>query len=384
MLSDPFWGHLLSGIPKHLDTKGPALSWGVEKKQIPTLQLCINTDRWMEFSTIEEQKARVQHELLHLLFSHPFKTSRFRYPHLYNLACDWVVRDFQTSTVDSHVSLLPKELGVPLPPSAPSIDFYYQSLEDFWLEQLLTATPHPALPKIKEYQASESCRSHDSWHHGMAQLTQAERDIILNSVDQLIVNTVERVGPAAISHWPRALRLLLETRQPNDKSSVDWRRVLRLFVGRHRKTYLKNTLRRPSKRYGTTPGIRIHKQQKLLVALDTSASIQASQFDRFFSEVHHLWKLGARIHIVECDTTIRRDYPYTGRRPSFVEGRGGSIFDPPIRWANQIHQPDAILYFTDGDAPKLRVKSRSPLIWLLSDARSENWRQDQGIAIELS
>lgn len=384
MLSDPFWGHLLSGITKRLVPHGPVLSWGVENQQIPILLLCINPRLWIEITDIEEKKARLQHEMLHLLFSHPFSTSRFHYPHLYDLACDWVVQGFHPHTGSSFITFSPKELGIQESNTPTQVDFYYRALENFWLNQIPSATHHSILPKIEEYQVSTDRRSHESWHQSIAKLTKAERDIIMANIDQLIINTFDRVGTASISHWPQALRLLLEERRPNYRSSVDWRRILRLFVGRHKKTYLKNTLRRPSKRYGTTPGIRIQRQQKLLVALDTSASMRVSQIDSFFSEVHHLWKLGATIHIVECDTTIRRDYPYQGQRPNFVEGRGGSSFDPPIRWANEVYRPDVILYFTDGDAPKLQLKSRAPVIWLLSESKSDKWKQDQGINIELS
>ncbi|MBX2877731.1 MAG: hypothetical protein KTR30_36765, partial [Saprospiraceae bacterium] len=370
--------------PKRIVPVGPAISWDVENPQSPSLQLCFNPQKWNQLLRLEEKKLRLQHELLHLLFNHPFLTDRFHYSHLYDLACDWIIQRFQLDPTHSFTGFPPETLGLAHSTPPVQVASYYNSLENFWLEQMQSPRPHPSLQKIKSYQDSAASRSHSHWHQRIAKLGQAEKDILMAGIDLLLLNTLERVGSAAIAHWPNALRLLLEGRQPHYKVVVNWRRVLRLFVGRHKRTQIKNTLRRPSKRYGTTPGIRIHKQQKLLVALDTSASIQAPQFDDFFAEIHHLWKLGASIHIVECDTSIHRDYPYQGRPPGFVKGRGGSAFDPPIRWANEVFQPDAILYFTDGDAPKMRVKSRFPLIWLLSAPQSDKWQQDQGVSIELS
>lgn len=383
MLDDPFWGHLLSGIPKSTAPGLSALSWSIESGPPANLQLSIDPGRWAQLESLEVKKARLQHELLHLLFHHPFETSRFHIPHLYDLACDWIIEELQIIPDQTKTGFPPATFGIEVLSNSSQIDLYYQPLEHFWLAEIQSSRPQAALQKLKEYETSRSRHPHKPWHQTIAKLSQGERDIIQAGIDQLLISTLQRVGPAAISHWPAALRLALEARQPVRKTTIDWRRVLRLFVGRHKKTQLKNTLRRPSKRYGTTPGLRIHQQQQILVALDTSASIQATQFDHFFAEIHHLWKLGAEVHIIECDTKIRRDYPYLGQRPSFVEGRGGSTFDPPIDWANQVYHPDAILYFTDGDGPPLQVKSRYPLLWVLSQPRPIKWRQAQGNSIEV-
>ena len=384
MLSDPFWGHLLSGIPKRLVTGSVPVSWGIEEDNLPSLYLCIEANSWSALDSDELKKAYIQHELLHLLFHHPLDAHHFHFAHLFDLACDWIIENLKLNNRSLGTKISLADIGISTANPTAQVDMYYRALEQFWLTQIQSASPHPSLQKLEEYKNSPACHAHSAWHQVIARLSQAEKDIIRAGIDQLVSSTVERVGLSAIAHWPAALRLLLEDRQPHYRPVVDWRRVLRLFAGRHKKTYLKNTLRRPSKRYGTTPGIRIQQQQNLLVVLDTSASIQAVQFDCFFSEIYQLWRLGARIHVVECDTEIRRDYPYSGQRPAFVEGRGGSSFDPPIRWANETFQPDAILYFPDGDAPKLQLKSRFPLIWLLTAPKSKKWEQDQGISVELS
>ena len=383
MLDDPFWGHLLSGIPKSTAPGPSAISWSVESGNPASLQLSIDPGRWAHLGSLEVKKAQLQQELLHLLFHHPFDTGHFHFPHLYDLACDWIIEKLKIIPHQPQIGFSPATFGIEVAGTSNEVAAYYQPLEQFWLEEVQAPRPHAALQKLKEYETSASRYPHKPWHQAIAKLSQGEKDIIQAGVDQLLISTLDRVGAPAIAHWPAALRLVLEARQPTARSTVDWRRVLRLFMVRHKRTYLKNTLRRPSKRYGTTPGIRIHQQQKLLVVLDTSASMQAAQFHSFFTEIHHLWRLGAAIHIVECDTQIRRDYPYLGQRPPYVEGRGGSSFDPPIQWANQIYHPDAVLYFTDGEAPKLQTASRYPLIWVLSQARANTWSQDQGLCIEL-
>jgi len=71
-----------------------------------------------------------------------------------------------------------------------------------------------------------------------------------------------------------------------------------------KKTFRKTTLKRPSKRYGTYPGFKTKKFTKIMVAIDTSGSVDNESLCEFFSEMSHIYKAGAEIHVVECDTRI--------------------------------------------------------------------------------
>ena len=51
-------------------------------------------------------------------------------------------------------------------------------------------------------------------------------------------------------------------------------------------------MKRISKRYGTRPGIKIKRYQRLAVAVDTSGSIKENDFVIFFNEIHSMWKQG--------------------------------------------------------------------------------------------
>jgi len=150
------------------------------------------------------------------------------------------------------------------------------------------------------------------------------------------------------------------------KASLNWRRVLRLFASTSCRTYIKSTIKRASKRYGSVPGIKVKRKQKMLVAIDTSGSVSNEDLKRFFQEVHHIWKQGVEVMVVECDVEIHNKYLYKGRAPDKINGRGGTAFNAPIEFANTEYHPDAIVYFTDGYAPPPKAKSRKPILWLIS------------------
>ena len=148
-------------------------------------------------------------------------------------------------------------------------------------------------------------------------------------------------------------------------ASLQWRRLLRLYHHNSKKTKLQNTIRRPSKRYHRVPGIKVKNRSKIVVALDTSGSIPNREFQRFFGEIHAIWKTQNEVHILECDDQIQASYPYKGLIPVLVQGRGNTQFDAPIVWANQ-EKADLLLYFTDGYGPPPKIKERMPIIWLIS------------------
>jgi predicted metal-dependent peptidase len=206
-------------------------------------------------------------------------------------------------------------------------------------------------------------------------MSSAERKIIESMINESILNSVARMKERKFGNLPAGLQqyidLLVESLKPN----VNWKRVLRLFAASSSRTHIKNTIRRPSKRYGTTPGIKIQRKQKLLVAIDSSGSIDDVELKEFFAEIYHIWKQGAEIYVTECDTEIHNHYFYKGKNPELISGRGGTAFDAPIEYANDIYNPDAVIYFTDGYGAEPEVTCKKPILWMITSAGidSESW-----------
>ena len=149
---------------------------------------------------------------------------------------------------------------------------------------------------------------------------------------------------------------------------MDWRRALRIFSTNSRRTRVVHTMKRVSKRYGTRPGIKIKRFQKMAIAIDTSGSILDEYLSLFFSEIHGMWRQGAEIEIIECDAAVQRHYPYKGEFPKFVKGRGGTVFDPVFQFLkeNRRMQFDGCIYFTDGYASEPTIKPPCKVFWLIT------------------
>jgi predicted metal-dependent peptidase len=197
-------------------------------------------------------------------------------------------------------------------------------------------------------------------------MSNTERELLDIQLKNSIKIARSKTSEKTYSQLPRGVRITIDEILLNNKPIVDWRRVLRLFSESSVKTKIRNTLKKASKRYGTTPGLKIVQRHKILVVLDTSGSILQDELKDFFSEVRFMWKRGAEVYIVECDSVIHKKYWYKGVHPNVVYGGGGTSFDLPLKFANEEFHPDAIVYFTDGIAMPPTIVSKAPILWVIS------------------
>jgi predicted metal-dependent peptidase len=100
-----------------------------------------------------------------------------------------------------------------------------------------------------------------------------------------------------------------------------------------------------------------------MTAIDTSGSIDDQMLELIDAELRLLSRSYA-ITVVECDAVIRRVYRYRGLKS--VLGRGGTDFRPPLQSSFlRKHQPDILIYFTDGAGPAPDDPPRTPVIWCI-------------------
>ncbi|MCB9351955.1 MAG: hypothetical protein H6573_31355 [Lewinellaceae bacterium] len=375
LLQEPFFGHFLTGLIKEVNPHVPTL--GVRLDGPDAVQLSINPEFWdKELARKEYRYGVIKHEILHIALRHILMVDRFSHKQLFNIAADIVVNQYvDKGQLPEGAILLEQFRDFKMDPGQ-DVGYYYKRLLAEHRKGNTGGSSggergaggNPSSQRLAELLSGENewLQRHDEWHRQIANLTAAERSNLEQKIDSIIHTASERVGEREIGNLPGELKSYLKTIEERFKPSLDWRRALRLFASSSNRTYLKNTIRRPSKRYGTTPGIKIRHKQRLLVAVDTSGSVSDPEVQRFFSEIYQIWRHGAEVLVVECDTAIKRQYPYRGHSPEFVMGRGGTDFNAPLEFANQHFHPDGIVYFTDGYALAPRVESRYPVMWLIT------------------
>ena len=157
-----------------------------------------------------------------------------------------------------------------------------------------------------------------------------------------------------------------------EEAKFDWRSYLRRFSGGSTEIYTKKTRRKYNKRYEENPGLKIKPRRHILFAVDTSGSVSDNELQEFMNEIHHIYKCGVDITIIQCDTSIRSIEPYKGKFEMAIQGRGGTEFDPVLEYYNQnLRKYTSLVYFTDGECTT-DVKPKAPVLWVLSERSHMN------------
>lgn len=213
-------------------------------------------------------------------------------------------------------------------------------------------------------------------------------EITRQQIDNMVTKSKERMRPEDWNGAPGWLKDHIDEIEARRKPKVDWKRTLRIFASNASRTKIKGTMKKFSKRFGApNPGIRIKKFQKIVAIVDTSGSMVSHEVvSALFAEIHAIWKAGAQVHIVECDTIVHRTYDYQGVTPQFVEGGGGNDCDPAFEYLWEYRKKgliDGCLFLTDGWFHKPTVKPPCKLLWVLTPDDSTEEYLDFGPFVRL-
>lgn len=365
LLKEPFYAHLFSGLNKEITGPGHEVQTLAVGMGYGTLTLFVNEQFWEnELIRPEHRYGVLKHELLHLVFRHLLVKEPLLDSRLMNIAFDLVVNQYIERDQLPDDSIFIESFPELQLRRGETWYYYYKELESGRKSEGEDSSGKTASPSLDQIQSdSHGLERHQPWRE-IRSRSEMENAVLDTHLDSLLRTAHQRTNAAAWGNLPAGVRDMVD-RLYIKPAAVNWRMALRQFSQSARSTRLRNTVQRASKRYGTTPGIKINRRQRVLVALDTSGSVGAPEFQSFFNEIRHLWRAGAVVEVVECDTEIHHRYKYGGTTPEQVAGRGGTDFSKPIELANR-ERPDLMIYLTDGYAGPLIVKPTVPVIWLIS------------------
>jgi len=355
LLSRPFYAHVAMHVMRTFSAAVPTL--GVRYAEGRPL-LTINPAFF--FDELPGDPFRVgalEHEILHLIFRHPLFDDD-RDPESWNIACDLYVNQF----------LRPEEL----PPGSLIIDDYEETgirrgmSSELIYEMLLESRGEEGAPPPSP--------AGTGGHEGWSRKGESERKTARALTERALFDAWQRAEAKEIEDLPEELRQLMPRIEKARKADLDWREALSLFASSSASSRLSHSFMRISRRYGTSPGLRLKRRRRLLVAVDTSGSISPLQLRIFFDEIDAVRSSGASLAIVECDDEVRRSYEYEGGPPDGAAGGGNTAFEPVMRWLNEEAYADfdGLVYLTDGIGPPPETKPYCPVLWVLSeDARDD-------------
>lgn len=226
--------------------------------------------------------------------------------------------------------------------------------------------------------------SHDGW------------DEVPEEMQEYIEGRIKAVIEKAVRHadsqsdgWGNIPADIREEIRRSVSQIVNWRAVLRQFVGMLVRGQRTTTIKRINKRYPYIhPGTKRGYVAKLLIAIDESGSVSDDMLEMFFAELESLTKkVDVTLLHFDCSCNMKDLYEWKkGRRPKLNRVKsGGTNFDAPTRLANDPKNRgrwDGMLIMTDGCAPA-PGPSRIKRGWVLGQGCTLNFPSNE-IQISLS
>lgn len=408
MFSEPFYGFYLLHLNKRFSDKVPTA--GVYLSGINT-GLDINKEFWYGLKE-NERVGILKHELLHICFFHLENRDGYPDHQLFNIAADIEINQY---IKNNDTEALPEgALNLNMFPTIQLDKFkgtryYYDKLKENLNKPRNPKSGQGQSQKSEGDEANQSQNSqtsqsnsdgqsngnsnskyrdevldklygqkmHETWKD-FESLSDAEKKLVKKQVDH-ILKEAAKVTKKSQGNIPGELKQYIEELLEVKETVFDWKGYLRRFMGGSQEIFTKKSRRKLSRRFVDNPGLKIKKKKHILVAIDTSGSINEYELGEFFSEVYHIHKTGAEITIIECDARIGDIYKYNGKFRGHITGGGGTSFDPVVEYYNDNNRKyTSLIYFTDGYAGMPR-KPFKQMMWVISSNGSAEYAGKEGL-----
>jgi predicted metal-dependent peptidase len=150
-------------------------------------------------------------------------------------------------------------------------------------------------------------------------------------------------------------------------SKVNWKSQLQRFVANTTEVLIESTRKRRHRKYGVyQPGNKIFPKVHLAVVIDTSGSTFGPPLEQFLSEIQHIYKSGAEMTILTCDTQVHDIEKFNPKKKVNIRGGGGTCYQPALDACEKL-DVDGIIFFGDMetfDSNDLK-KPRVPILWAI-------------------
>jgi hypothetical protein len=204
-------------------------------------------------------------------------------------------------------------------------------------------------------------------HEGWGEMSDEEREYMAGKVRQAVKDAMERADSK--NSWGSVPASMQAEIRRKVRGEIDWKAVLRNFVGATQRADRSTSVLRVNKKY---PGIHAGstRDYRPMIAsfIDQSGSVDDGSLELLFGELESL-SSRADFVLYHFDTEVDKD-----SRKKWSKGRvqkahrtrcGGTDFDAPTKWVNEGKEKcEALIILTDGCAPK-PVHSRVRRCWVL-------------------
>lgn len=359
-----FYAYLLNSLPRRY-VQSVETAAVVYNRRYGTFELEINEAYFLSLSS-GERVAVIEHELLHIVNMHLQRDRKYieEDEKLWNIACD--------IAIDQYIDGLPEfSLQADRLNAALKLRMEGGQSAEYYYEYLKTNLKAIYLRGLKEGRYKWKVIDRHDWN------TSAQ-DSYVNGAWRLVWNAYQKA---------RLIKgdvpdFLLEMVERLAQARINWRRELSQSFGMDRIAESEATMKRRDRRTRSFPGKRQKSIETVVIAIDTSGSIDSKLLETFFAEIEALMKTrceGTNLWLVQCDykiTSVDR-YRKGDWKKIAVAGRGGTSFLPVFEELNRGYVAcpktgkkipiscNRLIYLTDGFGEKeITLRNRFHTLWV--------------------
>ena len=357
LIKEPFYGLFFLGIQKEMVPENHAIQTAAIGPNGLNFTLYVNEKFWNSLSDAH-QLSIIKHEALHLVLFHLTDDYKVSDHTNMNIAMDVVVNSLIKDLPDDCVTLegLSEKLNKTLEPNRGAW-YYYREIQEY-LEKNPNGGGGCGNNMSNEFNSMDD---HSKWPQDMSD---AEKQIYEGQLKSQIKNAAEQVAKMG-GNVPGELSDVLK-RLLNKPPVFNWKRYFRRLIGNTITSEIQLTRMRPSKRFPDAKGIRMRRKPNIMVCVDTSGSISSTDLQDFFSEIHHMYKTGINITVVEFDTKINKIFEYKDKPTIDVVGRGGTDARECIEYFKKHREYSSCIIFTDGYLCTFDLPVCQSLVWVIA------------------
>lgn len=374
---DPFLGAVSLDVTKFADPKCPTAYVGIRKNGARFDVVMGYSPKFFRGLSSEERKGVIRHELYHLIFQHIFSRSCADPSDmkLWNWGTDLAINSLIGAENLPRMCLIPGQnpidpkTGKPIEgpyaayiksaPKLQSSDHYYDELKKI-RDENGENTP--------DYATLGSMDDHDGWGEIDPETIEELRDkvkgMIKNGTTRADQNNTWGTVPQHIQEYIRKML----------SNEVDWKSIIRNFIGRTRTVERNSTIKRINKKMPyIQPGVKRPMRANFACFMDQSGSMSDEDIALLFGELGNLANL-TQLDVFHFDTEIDEKSHHIWKRgdntPRCLRTRcGGTDFQAVANFANDSknrHRWSGIIILTDGYAPQMGQVNGARVLWVVT------------------
>jgi len=361
-----FFSDIIRRMNKRVDFNLPTIGVGIKDD---CLYLFYNPLFLGPFAAIKEQRKKIygilMHEIYHVCLGH-LSLGRKLEPHkVWNIATDLYINSVipdelmpecgfkpgrslkLNASSDSEVSALNQKLSdliVSMPPKLASEQYFKMLMED---------------EDIKNHLCNENIYfdSHEEWG-GESQEGEGEGssnpEYMNAKIRSIIREAIE--DARAKGRWGNVAAEIKKDIQNFAFGKIDWKNILRNFVGMSFRAERENSIHRVNKKYpGIYSGMKTLYHPKIAVYIDQSGSVSDDELDLMFAELNKLSKLTS-FHIFHFDCAVDEESEVVWKKGSQIPAKrtryGGTSFQVCHEHFLKEKRFDGMIIMTDGGSFK--------------------------------